>query len=70
MNNNNVVKEVHKIPYKGPGVLSLSVAIDVYNGVYNDNTHHVFDERFAAARWREAVEANAESRGLAVIPEE
>jgi hypothetical protein len=43
------------------------VAIDVYNGVYNDDTAWVFDERFTAARWREAVEENAESRGVAVI---
>jgi hypothetical protein len=69
-NNNDVVEEVHKIPRKGPGGLSPWVAINVYNGVYNDDTAWVFDELFAAARWREAVEANAESRGVAVIREE
>jgi hypothetical protein len=78
-NNNNINNEnrmddvvvVHVIPIKAsPGGLAPHVALDVYYGVVNDGTRDIFDQRFAAARSREAVEANDERRGVAIVKED
>jgi hypothetical protein len=70
-NNNNNIEVVHRIPVMASrGGLSLHVAVDVYWGVYNDQTRDILDGRFEAARMRHAVEANAERRGVHVIRED
>jgi hypothetical protein len=70
-NNNNVddIVVVHRIPAMDPscgGHLPM-VQLMIMAGQYDDTNSFFIDIVFAEDRWREAVEANAERRGVAVI---
>jgi hypothetical protein len=66
-NNNGDGGSVHKIPSMGPGGIPFGVQLSIMAGQLNDVPLYWSNLFFHEARWIEAVEDDAERRGVVII---